>query len=107
MNNKFTKGVIAMMNIQTYSLNRDMGWSGTVLYGDGDRTSFEGVGSDAILMDCAAGQTYSVTFQKESEYGHLYIKILGYDKKSSTNAKVIETGDTYASYGIVGLTGKC
>ena len=33
-----------------------------VLYGDGHITSFEGNGDVAIVVDCATGQLYTVTF---------------------------------------------
>jgi hypothetical protein len=56
-----------------------VGWSGGVLYGDGDITSFDGAGEDVILMDCAEGQPYSVTFQLDSARGYMIVDILGYN----------------------------
>jgi hypothetical protein len=54
-------------------------------------------------MDCKPGQPYAVTFLKDNEQGHLVVTIWGYEKYRP----VIDTGETYASYGLVSLRGKC
>ena len=59
-------------NIDTEDISLGYGWSGSITYpdfndGSLDTSSFEGVGSYGILMDCKPGQSYTVTFQKDSE----------------------------------------
>jgi hypothetical protein len=99
---------VAVENLDTEDISLGYGWSGSITYpdfndGSLDTSSFEGVGSDGILMDCKPGQPYAVTFQKDSERGHLVVTIWGYEKYRP----VIDTGETYASYGLVSLRGKC
>ena len=76
-------------------------WSGSIMYGDGDITSYDGDGSTYFTVDCLAGNPYSVSFQKSGEDGVLDMTITNHEHD------ILDTDKTEAAYGIVGLRGTC
>jgi hypothetical protein len=57
-------------------IDTDTGWSGAVMGTDFTSSTKEGSGTSTIAFPCSFGGVYSVLFQKQSEGGILYVKIV-------------------------------
>ena len=77
-------------------------WQATIMDSENDFTTIDGTNTKTLEFECNPGllSTYSVSVQKQTEPGLLYLALL-------QGGPVIDKGRTSAQYGIVSLTGEC
>lgn len=76
-------------------------WSGSILDGSFDSTSYEGQGNKDFTLDCSGAMgIYSLVIQNMGENGVLTLNVV-------QDGSVIDTGTTSAAFGLVMLSGNC
>ena len=78
----------------------DTSWSGSVLDSSGDSATRDGTGNSKILIQCTNNAIYSLTMQKQTDFGYLTVVII-------QDGKILDSKSTSANYGVVSLAGNC
>ena len=81
-------------------IHSDTEWSGSILDTNFDSAIIDGSGHDKIQFPCISRGVYSMAFQKQTDYGYLFLFLIqegdAIDMKFTTN-----------DYGMVSLSGTC
>jgi len=78
----------------------DTSWSGSVLDSSDDSATRDGTGNSKILIQCTNNAIYSLTMQKQTDFGYLTVVII-------QDGKILDSKSTSANYGVVSLAGNC
>lgn len=81
-------------------IHSDTEWSGSILDTNFDSATIDGSGPDKIQFPCINGGTYSLAFQKQTDYGYLSLFLL-------QEGDAIDMKFTTADSGMVSLSGTC
>jgi len=76
------------------------GWSGSILDSGLDSSTKDGEDDTSIDFECQSGGTYSLSFQKQTDYGYLMLSVI-------QGGKELDSEYTNAQYGVISLAGKC
>jgi hypothetical protein len=75
-------------------------WSGSILDSSMDSATRQGSGNSKIAIECSSNGIYSLSIQKQSEYGYLALAVI-------QDGKLLDSKATNAAYGVVSLAGRC
>jgi hypothetical protein len=75
-------------------------WSGSILDSSSDSATRDGSGNSKIFIKCDNNGIYSLTEQKQTEDGYLFVVVI-------QDGKILDSKATSAQYGVVSLAGNC
>jgi len=65
-----------------------------------DSATRQGSGNSKIAIECSSNGIYSLSIQKQTEYGYLAVAVI-------EDGKLLDSKNTNAAFGIVSLAGRC